>query len=247
MVSIIIPTTPQEKEKLNICIKSLENSMYKNIEIIIVNKGLERSAQRNIGIKQAKGEYLLFLDSDMSIHPALIWECVERTQKNTINFYIPEIITTKGIFGAIRRWERKFYTGTAVDVIRFVKRENCPLFDETMSGPEDSDWERRVAGAREITAFPVYHNDGINFKTYCKKKIYYTQSMKRYSEKNPNDKILNLKYRCWTIFIENGKWKRLIKNPFMTLGVIFILLTRGIIYYGQNFHTHSCIQNKTKH
>jgi glycosyltransferase involved in cell wall biosynthesis len=226
MVSVIIPT--HRGANLKPLFTSLELSTYRNFETIIVDEGLERSAQRNIGIDRAKGEYFLFLDSDMAVHPRLIEECVEII-KYCYGIYLPEKIMTKGLFAKIRNFERQFYTGTAVDCVRFVRAYRCPRFDEAMSGPEDSDWDRRILGSKMTATYPVYHFDNINLLGYCKKKAYYSKSMKEFAKKNQGDLVLNLHYRCWKIFTENGKWKKLL-NP-LTLGVIFILAVRGVIYF----------------
>jgi hypothetical protein len=195
------------------------------VELIVVDEGKERSMQRNVGIDRATGGFLLFLDSDQEVSSTLIEECVLRD----CAVYIPEIIIAKGIFGAIRKWERCFYTGTSVDVVRFVPK-GCPRFDETMSGPEDSDWDRRILDKRQISVSPLYHNDNISLLDYLKKKAYYIQSMKRFAEKWPKDKILNFKWRCWGVFMENGKWKLHFKHPFLSLGMFFIIFLRGLIY-----------------
>lgn len=89
LVSVIIPVYNVEKY-LNKCVTSVLNQSYRNIEIILVNDGstdksLEickyfqstdsrvkvvdkknggLSSARNIGLKEAKGDYVLFLDSD---------------------------------------------------------------------------------------------------------------------------------------------------------------------------------------
>lgn len=231
LVSVIIPIKRDE----NIAVLSYlitHDSTYKNCELIVVDKGLERSAQRNIGILQAKGEYLLILDSDQYPAVTLIEECVKLMENSDYDgIYLPERIMTLGRFGRLRNWERQFYTGTAIDVVRFVKAKNCPYFDETMSGPEDTDWDRQIGPKRTICKSLIYHRDEVDFKTYCEKKAYYTKSMGRFIKKNPHDKILNLRYRCWTVFTENGKWKLLLKSPLMALGLIFLLALRGIIYY----------------
>lgn len=229
LVSVIIPNHNRDISKL---LESLDNSSYKNIEILEINLGFERSKQRNIGIDRAKGEFLLFLDSDHSVSANLISECVILCSvANAV--YIPEIIVAKGVFGAIRKWERQFYTGTAIDVVRFVRAKWCPRFDETMNGPEDSDWGKQVLGIRITSVSPLYHHDNISFLTYFKKKAYYAESMKRYAEKWPEDQCLNWKWRCFGVFFEKGKWKKFLIRPDLALAVLIIIFVRGIIYYAK--------------
>jgi glycosyltransferase involved in cell wall biosynthesis len=211
-------------------VDSVKEDSYPNKEILVIDAGLERSLQRNIGIRNSKGEYLLFLDSDTEISGNLISECVEY-MKWVDAVYIPEVIVTPGFFGYLRNWERQFYTGSLVDVVRFVKAENCPLFDETMSGPEDSDFDRQVKGEREtIKQGCILHYDDVGIIKYFKKKAYYSRSMSQFEKKNPGDKVLDFKYRCWTVFTESGKWKKLLQSPHLTLCLIGLVFIRGIIY-----------------
>ena len=81
-----------------------------------------------------------------------------------------------------------------------------------------------------MTLCNFFHDDYLTFGEYCKKKAYYTKSMARYRRLWPNDPCLKISYRCWTIFTERGKWKRLLRHPILTLGIIFLLITRGVIY-----------------
>jgi glycosyltransferase involved in cell wall biosynthesis len=226
-VSVIIPTHG-DRDLTNV-LNSLYNSTYQDLDIVVVDEGKERSAQRNIGIYRSRGNYLLFLDSDTLVHPRLIEDCMVG-MKFCKSIYLPEEIITKGYFGRLRNWERQFYTGTLVDVVRFIKKDCCPYFDEDLHGPEDSDWDRKVKGLRMISNFPLYHFDNIGFIEYCKKKIYYTKSMGYYKQKNPDDKILTFRYRCWTVFTQEGKWKMLLRKPHYTLALIGLLLVRGLIY-----------------
>ena len=230
IVSVVIPI--RRGEDISKTLYSISDSTYQDIEVIIVDENKERSAQRNIGIARATGKYLLILDSDQRVHPRLIGDCVSTMEyiPSMQGIYIPEKLMTRGLFARIRDWERQFYTGTAVDVVRFVRRENCPLFDEQMSGPEDSDWDRRIRGQKTIAIFPLYHYERANLIQYFKKKAYYSKSMTRFKIKHPNDKILNFKWRCWTVFVERDKWKKFFGNPFMAVAVMFLLLVRGIIY-----------------
>ena len=227
MVSIIIPK--KRDEDISGLINSIIFSTYKDYEIIVVDEGLERSAQRNIGISRAKGEYLLILDSDQHPSPELIAECVH--SMNWVDaLYIPETITTKGWFAKLRNWERQFYDGTSIDCVRFVRAKDCPPFDETMSGPEDSDWDRRVGGRRGVTRSRLYHQDNVGIVQYFKKKAYYAKSMGKFSYKNPDDEVTNFWWRCFGVFFENGKWRGVVTAPHMFLAVMVLIFIRGVIY-----------------
>lgn len=226
-ISIIIPT--HKGRDLTKVIEAINNSTYKDYEIIVVDEGKERSIQRNIGIIKANGEYLLFLDSDMFITPDLIEDCVNKI-KFCNGVYLTEKIITKGLFGKIRNWERQFYTGTPIDVVRFVYNIGCPFFDEEQHGTEDSDWDRKIKGKKLVSDSCYYHSEDVNIISYFKKKVYYAQSIRRFAERNPNDKILDWRWRCFGVFLENGKWRQFLGNPLMAIAVMGIIFIRGIIY-----------------
>lgn len=105
IVSIIVPVYNSE-EYLDECIKSIREQTFKNIELILVDDGsTDRSweimenhksqdsrltiiqqsnkfagAARNCGLAKAKGEYILFIDSDDFIH----LELIEKVYKKAI-------------------------------------------------------------------------------------------------------------------------------------------------------------------
>ncbi|WP_026510309.1 glycosyltransferase family 2 protein [Butyrivibrio sp. LC3010] len=108
LVSIVVPVYNGEKHIRN-CIESLLNQTYKNIELIIINDGSrdntgvvlrniqtedERirifdqdnkgvSNARNVGILNASGEYLLFLDSDDCLKENAIEELMKSIEFDT--------------------------------------------------------------------------------------------------------------------------------------------------------------------
>ena len=151
-------------------INTLKYSLYKTVEFIEVNLGFERSKQRNIGIKKATGDIVLWLDSDQTVQRGLIEEIQNLISKGYTSLYIPEVLVVKSFFGKIRKFEREFYTATAVDVPRAVRRIKCPLFNEELHGPEDADWGRRVIGMRGTTKKVIYHHDDIGILEYFRKK-----------------------------------------------------------------------------
>lgn len=230
LVSVIIATHRGAEEQTNRLIRSVYRSTYKDVEVIVINEGLERSKQRNMGIERARGKYLMWPDSDWVISPGLIEECV-RLMSYYDALYIPETIIGKGFFTKLRNFERQFYTGAeGIDAVRFLKRWVCPFFDESMSGPEDADFDYRVPGKKGTTLAHYYHHDEVTFFKYLSKKAYYSKSMRAFERKNPQAKVLNFKYRCWGVFTEHGKWRKLVRHPFMSLCMFGLLFIRGVIY-----------------
>ena len=110
-VSVIIPTTFKELREANLSeICAVFLSPKTEVEVLIINECKERSEQRNIGIDHARGEFILYLDSDQFVSAGLIDECVELMDNGADAVYIPEKIITKGLFARLRDFERQFYT-----------------------------------------------------------------------------------------------------------------------------------------
>jgi glycosyltransferase involved in cell wall biosynthesis len=264
MVSVII-TTKNEEKNIDDCLRSIKNQTFQNIELIVVDnfsedktvetakkytakvysKGPERSSQRNFGAKAANGQYLLYLDADMILGPNVIEECLEKCERDRINaLYIPERIIGEGFWIKVRDFERSFYTGTVVDAVRFIRKDSFEKvggFDESLVGPEDWDFDRRIRkiGRTGIIKTTLYHNEGrFSMKNYLKKKNYYVNGIKNYIGKwGPNDsettKQIGAWYRLIGIFVEKGKWKKLIRHPLFVIAM-YSLRLRVALGYLQN-------------
>ncbi len=107
-VSIIVPFYNTDISCFKKCLSSLCNQSYSNLEIIIVDDGSTKesailldelshcdyririthkpnggvSSARNIGIKEAKGEYIAFVDSDDWVEPPFIEVLVSLLEDN---------------------------------------------------------------------------------------------------------------------------------------------------------------------
>jgi glycosyltransferase involved in cell wall biosynthesis len=211
----------------------------------IFSKGNERSAQRNYGANVATGKYLIYLDADMILSRDVLSECVQCCeQTHSIASYIPERIVGHGFWIKVRDFERSFYTGTVIDAVRFIRRDlflQVGGFDENLIGPEDWDFDRKIRkiGRTGITRVPLYHNEGrFNIKRYLKKKGYYTDGIQKYIKKwGPVDlvtiKQTGLWYRLIGVFVEKGKWKKLIQHPIFMVAMYYLRIRVAIEYYFQ--------------
>lgn len=205
-------------------------------------KGSERSSQRNYGAQVASGKYVLYLDADMLLSPTVIDDCVEKCEVAGVDaLYVPERIVGEGFWIKVRDFERSFYTGTVVDAVRFVRRDlvlRVDGFDENLVGPEDWDFDRRMRaiGRTGTVNTPLYHNEGqFNMKGYLKKKNYYSNGIKNYVRKwGPNDlettKQVGVWYRLMGVFVEKGKWKKLVRNPIFTIALYYLRLRVAVGY-----------------
>ncbi|MCX6812239.1 MAG: glycosyltransferase family 2 protein [Candidatus Berkelbacteria bacterium] len=285
LVSLVI-TTKNEAKNVDNVMKSILAQTYEPIEIILVdngstdrtkeiamkytrkvyNKGPERSAQRNYGmIEKSAGKYVMFIDCDMILAPNLIANCVELMSKKIfVALHIPEIVLGKNFWSRVRRFERTFYNGTVIDGARFFGKEKFVKaggFDESMSGPEDWDIDKKMKKIGKIGllyagdkiskwkmskfislrgVYPenfgpvIYHNEAeFNLKKYLAKKSYYAGSFDTYIKKwGKNDpdicRQLGLKYRYFAVFIENGKWKKLLAHPILSAGMFYLRFSVGV-------------------
>ena len=295
LVSIVI-TTKNEEVNIENCLISITEQTYPNIEIIVVdnnstdktfeialkftdkvfNKGLERSTQRNYGmVKIACGKYVMFLDADMILGPKTAEACVLMIENGSwIALHIPEVVLGTKYFTRVRRFERSFYNGTVVDGARFFKKSifvKVGGFDETMSGPEDWDIDKKIKQIGQIGLLPtsseylgesswknknfiikrgvdpsgkwnsIFHNESeFDIKRYLSKKKYYFKSLDNYVTKwGANDpdirKQTGVWYRFFGVFLERGKWRRLLQKPLLIPGIYLLRVLIGLNFLQRNF------------
>src|SRR5437868_1519424 len=130
LVSVVVPTR-NSAETLESCLRSVREQSHPSVELIVVDNhssdatipiasavadtvvtaGPERSAQRNVGARQSRGDYLLFIDSDMELDVGLVAECVSLASRGLAAVVIPEVSFGEGFWGSCKGLERSCYVG----------------------------------------------------------------------------------------------------------------------------------------
>jgi glycosyltransferase involved in cell wall biosynthesis len=82
----------------------------------------------------------------------------------------------------------------------------------------------------------IYHNeDEQNITQYLRKKIYYSPSIQKYIEKwgKKDPDIIRqtgFLYRYVVVFIESGRWRRLLAHPLMSIAMLTLRVFVGLVY-----------------
>ena len=270
LVSVIIPTKNSSKT-LEACLKSIKNQTYKNIELIIVDNdstdktkeiakrynakffvaGPDQSKervfgapyQRNYGFREAKGEYLYYLDADMELPENLIEECVEMMLANV---KCKAIIVAEESFGigfwAKCKWlERRTYWGDDfVEAPRFFDKnmlEYMEYLDVTV-GSDDWDLALRMRQIGQLilrTKNYIIHNEGnLTLSKLVNKRFLYGKDVFKFKEKHGTKKF----YIYFTPFKKSyfKNMSFLLSHPLLFSGMIFMRICEyagggaGIIY-----------------
>ena len=209
----------------------------------VLDKGPERSAQRNLGWRTAVAPWVVILDADMILPHETIEEMLACASRSGVAAYwIPEVRTGNGIRVKARNFERSFYDGTCIDALRLFSKEILEKtggYDENLiAGPEDWELDIRVleTGSKcEVLKNHLIHNEKrLTLKKMLEKKAYYTKSFAAYQAKWKGHPVVKRQFSPWYrfvgVFVEKGKWKRLLRHPILAAVMYFERIAVGVVY-----------------
>ena len=208
----------------------------------VFGQGPERCAQRNRGVREAAAPWVLFVDADMRVPPDTLAEILGRIAEDRVDaLYVREVRTGPGLRTRARNFERSFYDATCIDGLRVFRKsllERAGGFDETLFACEDWDLDRRVLalGARTaLTDRALLHDERrLSLPGLLRKKRYYAGSFDAYRRKWGNDATVRrqfgLGYRFFGVFLENGKWRRVLCHPILFAAVMLERVAVGMVF-----------------
>jgi len=252
LISVVIATF-DSRRTIEKCLLSIKKQTYPNLEIIVVDglnydsleqmkckaiieryakyyqDGPERSIQRNRGIKEADGEYVLVIDQDMYLSPNVVEQCYETlTTQNYIALLVPEISIGEGYWTkcvALERYVNTYLEQGMNECCRFFKKKDAitvGCYDPTVVGIEDSDFHYKMQSIGKIGKIKsvICHDEGeTDFFGRVKKKYYYSIAFREYLKRYPGIAIRQF-FPVKKAYLRH--WKIFLKNPLLTCGVVLL-------------------------
>jgi glycosyltransferase involved in cell wall biosynthesis len=194
----------------------------------VLDKGPERSAQRNAGAAASRGEFVMFVDSDMNLEPDVVSQCVALARTGSASVVVPETSFGTGFWARCKALERSCYVGdTTIEAARFFTREtfeSCGGYDERIvAGPEDWDLHERVrkrAGEPPRTSAFIHHDEGdLRLRETLATKYYYGKSAEGYIRKHKTTASRQLTLLRPAFFRHR---RRLALHPLLSAGMLLM-------------------------
>ncbi|EZX16748.1 hypothetical protein V070_02427 [Staphylococcus aureus C0673] len=142
--SLVVVYSDNNKKFISNCIKSLENQTYSDFEVLFLHNGseflneslkntnlnyqniesdLSIQGLRNLGITSAKGEYVLFVDSDDFLHPnALIYakQIIDKDKENINVIKLGITKTNLDMKTSLSNRNQAFYKDDTIESIQSI-------------------------------------------------------------------------------------------------------------------------------
>ena len=243
LVSVIVPTRNSARY-LARCLTSILAQSYSRIELLVVDNkssdgtldlarrytdlvssgGPERSAQFNLGVTRATGEFVYKVDSDFVLDPEVVMSCVKEIAKGfdaVVVHNSPD--TSVGWIAKIRKFEVDMYKNDlAHSSARFVRKavfQAVGGFDEAITAGEDYDFQNRLNRAGYRTGFiepeALHLGEPTSFATHMYKYFKYGKDFVKYRAVNRAESKDQLRF-VRGVYVRN--WRHFVRHPILGSG-----------------------------
>jgi glycosyltransferase involved in cell wall biosynthesis len=234
LVSVVVPTRNSVRT-VGRCLASVRAQTWPAVELVVVDNwssdgtwevasadadvavqaGPERSAQRNLGIAHAAGEWVLWVDSDMTLAPDAVERSLAAAEAaGAIAVFLPEVSIGSGFWARCRALERRCYDGEpSIESPRLVRADHlrgAGGFAADVTGLEDAALRNRLLaeGVRLARADTVIvHDEGrVGLARVIRKRFYYGRSLPSYRRDYPGAMSAQVRgtllayWRHWRLF-----------------------------------------------
>jgi len=255
LVSVVIPTYNSVRT-IGTCLESVRRQSYPNLEVIVVDNrsrdGTEAACHasgltdlkvitarsgmtqaRNIGISASRGDFILSLDSDMSLTPDVIRESVDLCISAKVHaVIIPEAAVGEGFWAECVALEKTMYYGDPlVEAARFFRRrvfERIGGYDENLLAGEDNDLHIRVLHSGHSVGrvgSHMLHREGSSLRVIARKKFRYGASLTRYIRKRGTYTLV-LYSPIRLSWLRN--YRKLMADPVHAVGMVVIRIVASL-------------------
>jgi GT2 family glycosyltransferase len=213
LVSVVVPTRNAART-IETCLRSIRAQTYPALELIVVDNGStdgtwtaavrhadvalrggpERSAQRNLGIAHAAGEWVLYVDADMELRRDVVERAVQAGRDaGAVGVSIPEESVGQGFWARCRALERRCLRGEPSllwpRLIRTGYLRATGGFALWLTGTEDAELHHRMLahGAPIVLAdgLIVHHEGRLTLRGLAGKRFYYGRGLPAYRRAHP--------------------------------------------------------------
>jgi glycosyltransferase involved in cell wall biosynthesis len=255
LVSVVVPTKDVERT-IEACLRSVRAQTHPAVELVVVDNsstdatfaiarryadiavqaGPERSAQRNLGVELAAGEWVLYVDADMVLGPDVVERALAAAERSgAAGVFVPEESFGEGYWTACRALERRCYTGEPmIEAPRLVRRAyllESGGFRPDVAGQEDAELRTRMLRA----GLPLVWSDGVirhdegrlTFRGVMRKRLYYGRSIPAYAAAAPGA----VRAQGWATVRALARHRRLLlADPRHAAGLVVLRAAEAVAY-----------------
>jgi hypothetical protein len=213
LVSVVVPTRNAGRT-IETCLRSVRAQTWPALELIVVDNGStdgtwavaqhyadlvlrggpERSAQRNLGIDHAAGEWVCYVDADMELAPDVVERAVLAGEAaGAVGVAIGEESVGEGFWTRCRALERRCLRDEPElhwpRLVRTGYLRDSGGFAPWLTGTEDAELHRRmVAGGMRIVVaggLILHHEGRLTLAGLAGKRRYYGRGLLAYRRTHP--------------------------------------------------------------